>query len=207
MDGTPFSKAEALAAAASHILTLRSRREETPSEGVKTVEFASGPLGVEFEPELLDGDGNEVGCVVVRVHDASRYQLRPGDVLTAIDSVSTKDWPFSRIVEALKTRPDPCKATFETTSVKEPSKSLFMKTPADVNREILDAKGAADLALFSTCAKIEDLQTAMPVPSTGAARARMAAMPQYDETAPEEQRFNEGAFATPLLAAELRAAT
>ena len=204
-DGTPFSKAEALAAAASHILTLRSRREETPQEGVKTVEFTSGPLGVEFEPEELDGDGCEVGCVVVRVHDASRYQLRPGDVLTAIDSVSTKDWPFARIVEALKTRPDPCKATFETTSVKEPSKSLFMKTPADVNREILDAKGAADLALFSTCAKIEDLQTAMPVPSTGAARARTAAMPQYDETAPKSNDSTEGAFATPLLAAELRA--
>ena len=51
VDGTPFSKAEALAAAASHILTLRSRREETSNEGVKTVEFASGPLGVEFEPE------------------------------------------------------------------------------------------------------------------------------------------------------------
>ena len=89
--------------------------------------------------------------------------------------------------------------------MKEPSKSLFMKTPADVNREILDAKGAADLALFSTCAKIEDLQTAMPVPSTGAARARMAAMPQYDETAPKSNDSNEGAFATPLLAAELRA--
>ena len=81
-----------------------------------------------------------------------------------------------------------------------------MKTPADVNREILDAKGAADLALFSTCAKIEDLQTAMPVPSTGAARARMAAMPQYDERRPPSPTIrNEGAFATPLLAAELRA--
>ena len=61
---------------------------------MKTVEFTSGTLGVEFEPELLDGDGCEVGCVVVRVHDASRYHLRPGDVLTAIDSVSTKIGPF-----------------------------------------------------------------------------------------------------------------
>ena len=77
----------------------------------------------------------------------------------------------------------------------------------DTPRAALDAKGAADLALFSTCSKIEDLQTAMPVPSTGAARARTAAMPQYDDgdqTAPKSRDSTEGAFATPLLAAELR---
>ena len=201
VDGTPFSKAEALAAAASHILTLRSRREEEEREesATKMIGFAPGPLGVEFEPATLDDEGAERGCVVVKVHESSQalHELRPGDVLVSIDGASIQTWPFSRVVDALKTRADDCSVAFLAGTIEtEPSKSLFMKTPAAdcPVRALLDERGAADLALFSTCAKIEDLQTAMPTPAEPAAREPL-----------KSDDADAGTFATPLLAAELRA--
>ena len=90
-DDTPFSKAEALAAAAAHVLTLRHQSDlllspprpaddaPRPAEDgggdddddapFREVALAPGPLGLEFEPEALDATGAEVGCLVVRVHD------------------------------------------------------------------------------------------------------------------------------------------
>lgn len=205
VDGTPFSKAEALAAAASHILTLRSRRDEEEREesATKMIGFAPGPLGIEFEPATLDDEGTERGCVVVKVHESSQafHELRPGDVLVSIDSASIQTWPFARVVDALKTRADDCSVAFSAGTIEaEPSKSLFMKTPAadDPVRAVLDARGAADLALFSTCAKIEDLQTAMPVPALAPAEPAAREPLKSDDA-------DAGTFATPLLAAELRA--
>ena len=85
-----FSKAEALAAAAAHVCSLRHQSDHPLLSGGggssgptgvdgrggawHEVSFAAGPLGIEFEPEgVARGSGVETGCMVVRVHELASH--------------------------------------------------------------------------------------------------------------------------------------
>ncbi|KAH8059460.1 hypothetical protein JL720_13814 [Aureococcus anophagefferens] len=124
-----FSKAEALAAAAAHVCSLRHQSDHPLLSGGggssgptgvdgrggawHEVSFAAGPLGIEFEPEgVARGSGVETGCMVVRVHELASHPAQmvarrgvcAGDCVESVDGEPLRGSPFGRIVDVLRSR-------------------------------------------------------------------------------------------------------
>lgn len=144
---------KALVSALSRLKTDEVKKDE--------VVFEAGPMGIEFEPEVVTSEG-ELGCVVVRVLETAQVDVDVGAAIEAIDGEAVTGWTFSRVVDVLRERSAGSRRVKFRASddcAKEDAKKateLLSKLRSDLKED----RPHSDAALASTRAALESIRAA-----------------------------------------------